>query len=86
MNFQQFTQLRLSSAAHRVWGCMWVAIIGDLWKQKNMIVFKNGRVDHLEIFMLAQLKVLVMDYIQREVGWVHIFWVVYGAYAMPKLS
>jgi len=36
---------------------MWIVVIGKIWKQRNLIIFKNGRVNGLEIFTLVQLKV-----------------------------
>jgi len=32
-------------------------IIGELWKQRNKKVFKNGRVDYIEVFTMVQLQV-----------------------------
>ena len=34
---------------------MWVVVIGEIWKQRNKVIFKNGRVDHLEIYKMTQL-------------------------------
>jgi len=36
---------------------VWIAIVGEIWKHQNMCVFKNGRVDHIEVFVVAQRKV-----------------------------
>jgi len=35
---------------------MWLAIVCEIWNHRNKVVFKNGRVDDVEIFSLAQLK------------------------------
>jgi len=35
---------------------MWIAVVGKIWKQRNLIIFKNGKVDSSEIFKLAQVK------------------------------
>ena len=41
---------------------MWIVVIGELWKHRNRVIFKEGRVNHLEISIIAQLKGMVMDY------------------------
>jgi len=37
-------------------GGIWVGIIGEIWNHRNMIVFKNGRVDLVEVFTVIQRK------------------------------
>jgi len=34
-----------------------IAIIGEIWKHRNGCIFKNDRVDHVEVFTIAQMKV-----------------------------
>jgi len=36
---------------------VWITILGEIWKHQNMFVFKNERVNHLEVFAVAQRKV-----------------------------
>ena len=36
---------------------MSIAIVGEIWKYQNRCVFKNERVDHLEVFAVTQRKV-----------------------------
>lgn len=38
-------------------GGVWIAIVCEIWKHRNMCVFKNRRVDHIEVFLVAQRKV-----------------------------
>jgi len=45
----------LGRKGNMMWKGMWVAIVYEIWKQRNRIVFYNGRVDVQEIFTLAQL-------------------------------
>ena len=52
-HFNQFYLGWASQKINRYWGCMWIAVIGEIWKQRNLIIFKNGRVDCLKIFTLA---------------------------------
>jgi len=35
---------------------MFVAIITEIWSQRNKVVFSNGKANYLEIFSLAQIK------------------------------
>lgn len=37
-------------------GCMQMTIIGERWKQRNNIVFRNTIVDPMEIFVIAHVK------------------------------
>jgi len=56
---KQFTQFMLtkeSEVVNNIWFCVWIAVIGELWKQRNMKIFRNGTIDHGEIFMMVQLK------------------------------
>jgi len=36
---------------------MWMTIVTEIWNHRNKIVFKEGVVDVVEVFSLAQLKV-----------------------------
>jgi len=36
---------------------VWIAIVGELWKHRNMRIFRSGRIDPIEIFVLSQLNV-----------------------------
>lgn len=53
----QFYLPFLNEFGNRVWECKWVANNGELWKYRNNFIFKNGEVDHVEIFTVIQLKV-----------------------------
>jgi len=33
-----------------------LAVVCEIWNHRNKVVFKNGRVDDVEIFYLAQMK------------------------------
>jgi len=55
-HFLQFNLTWETETVNRSWGCMWTVVVGEIWKQRNLIIFKNGRVDSSEIFSLAQLK------------------------------
>jgi len=35
---------------------MWVAVVTEIWKHRNKVVFRGGVVDEVEVFCLAQLK------------------------------
>jgi len=34
---------------------MWLAIVWEIWKHRNKIVFSNGVVDDVEIFAMTQV-------------------------------
>jgi len=56
MHLLGFHILELSVIANKVWKEIWVAIVSELWSQRNKIIFNNGVVDSKEIFCLTQLK------------------------------
>jgi len=34
-------------------GCVWITVIGEMLKHRNKKIFRNGRIDHLEIFSMT---------------------------------
>jgi len=38
---------------------MWIAIIWGIWNHRNRIIFNNGVVNPIEIFVMPQLKVWI---------------------------
>lgn len=46
----------VNAKANKAWKGMWVAIMSEIWSQRNKVVFNNGVVDNKEKFLLAQLK------------------------------
>jgi len=42
-----------------VWQGMWLTIIGEIWKHRNGVIFKQSKIDLIEIFSLAQVTVYV---------------------------
>ena len=57
MHFSQFRLIEESVVVNRIWLCVWITIIGDLWKHKNKKISKNEHIDHSKIFSMVQLKV-----------------------------
>ena len=55
INFQHFFLLNLNKRQNIVWHGMWLAIIGEIWKHMNRVIFKQSKVDPTEIFALAQV-------------------------------
>jgi len=39
-----------------LWKGMWGAIVSEVWKLRNKIIFQNGVVDDVEILAMTQLK------------------------------
>jgi len=57
MHFTQFRLIEESVVVNRIWLCVWITIIGELWKHRNEKIFINGHINHLEIFSMVQFKV-----------------------------
>jgi len=58
--FSHFLQFRLCNAPESVnlgLDNIWIAMVSEIWRHKNKIVFNEGILDFSEIFSLAQLKV-----------------------------
>jgi len=56
---KHFASFKVSGAKDSVnlmWVCVWIAVVGKIWKHRNIRIFIGGRIDHNEIFDLAQLK------------------------------
>jgi len=56
-HFLKFKLGRASESVNDVWGALWIAVVSEIWKHKNKLIFKGGVIDVLEIFTLVQLKV-----------------------------
>jgi len=54
-NFQHFHLVNLNRRQNKIWQGMWLAIIGEIWKHRNGVIFKHRKVDPEEIFALAQV-------------------------------
>jgi len=47
----------MNKNVNHIWSCMWIVVVDELWKHKNKKIFNSGRIDHIEIFSMVQLKV-----------------------------
>ena len=56
-HFAQFRLTKESKVVNNIWSCVWITVIGELWKQRNKKIFRNKTIDHSEIFMMVQLEV-----------------------------
>jgi len=52
-----FRLIKESEVVNNIWYCVWVAIVGELWKQRNKKIFRDEVTDHSEFFPMVQLKV-----------------------------
>ena len=57
MHFSQFMTAKESEVVNQIWLCVWRAVVGKLWKQRNKKIFRNENINHIEIFTVAQHKV-----------------------------
>jgi len=55
MHFKMF---KLIGSKHVIARCegIWVGIIGEIWNYRNMVIFKNGCIDLVEVFTVVQRK------------------------------
>jgi len=55
-HFQQFYLSDFNRKINEIWKGVCVAILWEIWKHRNKVVFNNGVVDDIEIFTLAHVK------------------------------
>jgi len=53
-HFENFHSVFLSSNQNTIWKGMWITIVRYIWKQRNVVVFKQGS-DAKETFHSAQI-------------------------------
>jgi len=56
LNFSQFRLCNVSALASEMWGVIWIAVVSELWKHRNNVIFNGGVVDGLEVAALVQVK------------------------------
>jgi len=55
IHFQHFHLSSLNTRQNTIWKGMWLAIVGEIWRHKNEVIFKQKKVDTEDIFSLAQV-------------------------------
>jgi len=50
-----------SESVNDVWNTIWVGVVGEIWNQRNSIVFNRGVADALEVCFDAS-KSVVLDF------------------------
>jgi len=55
-HFLSFYLICLNKKLNVLWLRVWVAIVWEIWTQRNKVVFNGGVVYAIEVFSLAQLK------------------------------
>jgi len=45
-----FHLLGLNLKVYKAWKGMWIAIMSEIWNHRSKVVFRNGKVDDIEIF------------------------------------
>ena len=56
LNLSQFRLSNVSVSVNEVWGVIWIAIVNEIWKHRNKVIFRGGAIDVLKVFALVQLK------------------------------
>ena len=54
-HYLHFQLPMLTTKGNQLWKILWVTIVTETWVHRNKVVFRNGVVDNIEIFSLAQL-------------------------------
>jgi len=57
LNFSQFRLWNVSASANEMWGVIWTAVVRELWKHRNNVIFNGGVVNGLKVVALVQVKV-----------------------------
>jgi len=53
LNFSQFRMCNVSASVNKVWRVIWMAVVNEVWKHRNNVIFKG---DVVKVFVLVQLK------------------------------
>jgi len=46
----------VSALESEMWEVIWIAVVTELWKHRNKVIFNGGVVDGLEMAALVQVK------------------------------
>ncbi|XP_068466574.1 uncharacterized protein [Phaseolus vulgaris] len=55
-NNHLFRLCNVSTSANEMWGVIQTAVVSELWKHRNNVIFNGGVVDGLEVVALVQVK------------------------------
>ena len=47
----------MNKSVNQMWGCVWVAVVDELWKHRNKKILKSSRIDHMKKNSMVQVKV-----------------------------
>lgn len=53
VHFSHYRLPNLSKSINRIWGTVWVAVVGEIWKYRNKILFRNVIADPIENFTMT---------------------------------
>jgi len=66
-HFLHFNLIDTPATVNLAFGNIWIAFISEIWNHRNKHIFKEGVIDHSEIFFLVQLKVyMVLGYFKSS--------------------
>jgi len=54
--FESFRMSGVKESVNEIWGGVWIVVVGELWFHRNKRIFRGGRIYHIEIFTLTQIK------------------------------
>jgi len=55
--FFQFGVCNVSCLVNDFWRAIWVGVVSEIWKHRNNVIFKKGKVDVSEVFAMIQVNV-----------------------------
>jgi len=53
IHFQHFHMSSFNTRQNTMWKGMWLAIVREIWRHRNEVIFKQNKVDTGEIFSLT---------------------------------
>ena len=55
-HFESFRISGVKEIVNWIWSGVWIAVVGELWFHRNKRIFRGDKINHFEIFTLAQMK------------------------------
>ena len=72
--------MKVSETVNQLWDCMWIIVVGELQKQRNKKIFKNDRIDHIEVFTMVLFVTCDSSYYGRVVFVCRLYYLIYFRY------
>ena len=84
LHFSQFKMMEESEDVIRIWYCVWITLIGELWKQRNKKFSRRGaRLLRSSRYAVVSL---VMGYLKGILSMFLLFWLVSRTIDMHEID